>query len=370
MHVLGIMSGTSIDAVDYALCEVSGSSIQLREFWTAKYPRELQERLHEAARGGGTSHTLAQLHHDAGRFFARHATRGKHRAQLAGLHGQTIFHQPRRPHPATFQLGEPAYLVEALQAPVVSNFRAADLAAGGEGAPLATAFHLRVFGKRGKHVCVQNLGGIGNVTSIDWRKGTKPKVLSFDTGPANVLLDLAARYFTGGKLLMDRNGAMAREGRCVEALLKEWLKDSFFRKAPPKSTGREYFGEPFFQKVIKAAEQMRISANDMLATLTEFTAQTVATNYRLHLPGWPQQVIVAGGGAKNPELLRRLKEALAEAGKEIEVSTTQALGWPSSAIEPAAFAWLAFLRVNSRVGNLPETTGAHRAALLGQVSEP
>src|SRR6476659_6310703 len=137
MAVLGIMSGTSIDAVDYALCGVTKESIRLRVFWTAQYPHVLRTKLHQAAAGNLSSHALAQLHHDAGRFFATHATRGKIRPQLAGLHGQTIYHQPEKPHPATFQLGEPAYMVEALRMPVVNNFRAADLAAGGQGAPLA-----------------------------------------------------------------------------------------------------------------------------------------------------------------------------------------------------------------------------------------
>src|SRR3954467_15695572 len=131
VSVLGIMSGTSIDGVDYALCRVNEARIELKEFWSAKFPRALQERLHRAARGSANCHEVAQLHHDAGRFFARHATRGKIRPQLAGLHGQTVFHQPDGPAPANFQLGEAAYLTELLQVPVVSNFRAADLAAGG-----------------------------------------------------------------------------------------------------------------------------------------------------------------------------------------------------------------------------------------------
>jgi anhydro-N-acetylmuramic acid kinase len=369
MAVLGIMSGTSIDAVDYALCAMTDRRIELREFWTARYPKTLQARLNKAASGAATGHELPQLHHDAGRFFARHALRGNQKPQLAGLHGQTVFHQPKVPNPATFQLGEPAYLAEALRIPVVSNFRAADLAAGGQGAPLATAFHKLAFGRKGRHVCVQNLGGIGNVTSIDWRRGSKPALMSFDTGPANMLMDMAARHYTEGEWTMDRNGAKASRGQCAEDLLQEWLLDPFLRKAPPKSTGREYFGEPFFNKAIKEASRKRLSAEDLLATCTEFTARSIALNYQFHLAAKPDQVILAGGGAKNPFLVSRIRAALKAAIPGAELILSDALGWPGSALEPAAFAWLAFLRLHKQPGNFPETTGAKRAAVLGQLSE-
>ncbi|MDB6031123.1 MAG: Anhydro-N-acetylmuramic acid kinase [Verrucomicrobiales bacterium] len=369
MAVLGIMSGTSIDAVDYASCLVTHRGIELQELWTARYPKRLQTRLHEAARGAITGHELCQLHHDTGRFFARHALRGKQKPRLAGLHGQTVFHQPKLPNPATFQLGEPAYLVEALRVPVVSNFRAADLAAGGQGAPLATAFHQMAFGLKGRHVCVQNLGGIANVTSIDWKRGSKPDLMSFDTGPANMLMDMAARHYTGGKWTMDRNGGKASRGECAEDLLQDWLHDPFFRKAPPKSTGREYFGELFFKKAIKEAARKRLSAEDLLATCTEFTARSIALNYQLHLAGEPDQVILAGGGARNSFLVGRIRVALNATCPRAELSLSDALGWPGSALEPAAFAWLAFLRIHKQPGNLPETTGARRAAVLGQLSE-
>ncbi len=169
MRVLGIMSGTSIDSVDYALCAISEGRVRLVNYWQVKFPRTLQARLHQAARGAASSHEVGQLHHDLGRFYALHAQpRGMARKpQLVGLHGQTIFHQPGKPAPATLQIGEPAWLAETLRVPVINNFRAGDLAAGGQGAPLATLFHVAVFGRAGEHVCVNNLGGISNVTSID-----------------------------------------------------------------------------------------------------------------------------------------------------------------------------------------------------------
>ena len=370
--VLGIMSGTSIDGVDYALCEVGDSGVRLCELWSVEFPSALQRRLHDAARGAANSWEVAQLHHDLGRFYAVHARRRGKRLmpQLVGLHGQTIFHNPSRNAPATLQLGEPAYLTEALGIPVVSNFRVADLAAGGQGAPLATMFHLVVFGERGRHICVNNLGGISNVTSIDWRRGEKPDMLAFDTGPANVLMDLAMRHFTKGRQHFDADGDCASHGRISEALLAEWLRHPYFRAKPPKSTGRELFGEPFFEKALKQIRQARLSKSDALATLTAFTAGSLALNYQRHLLGSPSRVILTGGGAANGTLRRMIGEQLREQGNEVIVQSSDDLGWPVQSIEPAAFALLAWLRMKGRVGNLPQTTGASRPMLLGQIIEP
>jgi anhydro-N-acetylmuramic acid kinase len=363
--VLGIMSGTSIDGVDYALCEIGGTAITLRAFWSARFPPALRETLRVAARGELRSHKLAQAHHDLGRFYASRAIpQGGRRPNLVGLHGQTIFHNPSAKNPATLQLGEPAYLAERLRVPVISNFRAADMAAGGQGAPLATMFHEFVFARRGEHVCVNNLGGIGNVTSLDWRKGTRPRVLAFDTGPANVLIDLAMRYLTGGKMSMDRNGRWAARGKPREEILRRWLQHEFFLRKPPKSTGPELFGEPFFRGALR--DMKELTSFDQLATLTELTARSVALNYTLHLPGLPRRIILSGGGASNPSLVAAIARQFS--GQPIEIQTSESWGWPVQAIEPAAFALLADLRMRGKPGNLPQTTGARRGVLLGQES--
>jgi anhydro-N-acetylmuramic acid kinase len=363
--VLGIMSGTSLDGVDYALCRVGDGGIVLRALWSARFSADLRETLHAAARGELRSHELAQAHHDLGRFYARHAVPPRplrrETPTLAGLHGQTVFHNPASRQPATLQLGEPAYLVERLRVPVISNFRAADMAAGGQGAPLATVFHQCVFARRGQHICVNNLGGISNVTSLDWRQGPRPAVLAFDTGPANVLIDLAMRALSHGKLAMDRNGSCAARGTPCEPLLRRWLDHDYFRRKPPKSTGRELFGEPFFKTARR--DMRRLFPNDKVATLTEFTARSLALNYRLHLPTPPSRLVLAGGGAANPVLVEAIAKQFA-AG-EVEVLTSDALGWPVRAIEPAAFALLAHLRMAGKPGNLPQTTGARRSAILG-----
>ena len=368
MRVLGIMSGTSIDGVDYALCEVERASVRLLKHWARPFPKELQRRLHSAAANECRAYELAQLHHDLGRLYAQQAKQLNSDAALIGLHGQTVFHNPNRPAPATLQLGEPTYLAEAMRVPVVGNFRAGDIAADGQGAPLATLFHRIVFAQRGQHVCVNNLGGISNVTSLDWRSGLEPKILAFDTGPANVLVDLAMREFTDGRHAFDKDGAWAKGGFPNEQLLKRWLTHPFFQEPPPKSTGREVFGERFWRRVHRQRAAQRLSEKDTVATLTDFTARSIALNYQLHLPALPDTVVLCGGGARNPTLAARIAAALRGSNEPIKVSDSKKWGWPVEAIEPAAFALLAYYRWREWPANIPSTTGASRATLLGQIT--
>ena len=369
MLVLGIMSGTSMDGVDYALCRITEKGCKLVDLWKARFPLPLQQRLIAAASNRASSYEVGQLHHDLGRFYAQHASRSRLKPELVGVHGQTIFHNPARRNRATFQIGEPAYLAAKLGVAVVSNFRAADIAAGGQGAPLATIFHVAAFGRRGRHICVNNIGGISNVTSIDLTHAPEAEIEAFDTGPGNVLMDLAMRELTQCKLQMDCGGEWAAKGRANEALLLEWLRHPFFRQEPPKSTGRELFGEPFFTLAMAQMKRLRLSKYDIIATLTEFTARSIALNYRLHL-NIPQQVILTGGGAANRVLVRAIERELLKVGSPIEVTTSADHGWPLQAVEPATFALLAYLRVNNEPGNIPLTTGARGSAMLGQVSLP
>ena len=362
------MSGTSIDGVDYALCDVKEHSVKLLTLWSRELPVRMRHRLHAAAANECSAHELAQLHHDLGRLYAEQATRLRAGAQLAGLHGQTVFHNPERKAPATLQLGEPAYLAETLRVPVVNNFRAADMAAGGQGAPLATLFHKIAFARRGQHVCVNNLGGISNVTSLDWRKGKEPRVAAFDTGPANVLLDLAMREFTRGRKESDTNGEWARRGRVDEELLARWLRHPFFAASPPKSTGRELFGEKFWRAEQKNFRRAQFSQFDALATVTEFTARSIALNYRLHLRSSPDVIVLCGGGANNAFLVERIEIAARALNSESRIITSKKLGWPTQAVEAAAFALLAYYSWKERPANIPATTGAQHPALLGQIT--
>jgi anhydro-N-acetylmuramic acid kinase len=369
---LGIMSGTSLDGVDYALCEMGQGGLRLIRLWSHPFPAALRQRLHDAASNVAPSYETGQLHHDLGRFYAKGAMDGLRgvRPDGVGLHGQTIYHNPDRRSPATLQIGEPAYLVEALRVPVVSNFRSADIAAGGQGAPLATMFHKEIFAAPGLHVCVNNLGGISNVTSLDWRRRVGgPRVTAFDTGPGNVLMDMASRHISRGKRVCDRGGVWAARGTADTALISQWLGHPYFRKSPPKSTGREVFGEPFFRHTLAELRRTRAKPEDILANFTEFTARSILLNYRLHLPELPDRVILTGGGASNPVLVKMIRRELKAAGGNGEVLTSRELGWPVQAIEAAAFALLASLRLEGRPGNLPGTTGAGRAVLCGQVTE-
>jgi anhydro-N-acetylmuramic acid kinase len=194
-------------------------------------------------------------------------------------------------------------------------------------------------------------------------------VLAFDTGPANVLLDLAVRRFTGGRRRFDRGGAWAARGRPCEALVAGWLVHPFLRRPPPKSTGRETFGEPFLERALAEGRRRRLPEADLLATLVEFTACSLADSYRRHLGSLPELVVLSGGGSANATLVGRIGARLRDLDGRIELRTSEELGWPRQAIEPAAFALLAWLRWRGRAGNLPATTGARRAVLCGQLTE-
>lgn len=370
---LGIMSGTSLDGVDYVLVTFEGEQPRFRRHWSRSFPPTLRRRLFECAVGRLSSWDTARLHHDLGRFYALAAGDGLDGERLAGIgvHGQTVFHSPGGTHPATLQIGEAAYLAEAFRVPTVANFRAADLAAGGQGAPLATLFHVRVFGAPGRHVAVQNLGGIGNVTSIDARNRSRdPAVLAFDTGPGNMPLDGAMARLSQGRKAMDRDGRLASAGRVDVGLVERWLRHPFLRRRPPKSTGRELFGDPDLTERWQAMEAAGLAPADRLATLTEFVARSVALNHRLHLPGMPDRVVLCGGGAKNRHLVGRLAELLRMDQPALECLPCADLGWPTEAVEGAAFALLARERLFGRPGNLPTTTGARRPVCCGQVLLP
>lgn len=372
LRIVGVMSGTSLDAVDCAACVCRPDGIELDRWWSAPFPRALRSRLMELARGGGTGWDLARAHHELGRFCAEAVAGGVGRWRLdaVGLHGQTVFHQPPPAAPATLQIGEPSWVAARLRVPVVANFRAGDLAVGGQGAPLATLFHRAAFARPGEFVAVHNLGGISNVTALDWTGRRKePWVAAFDTGPANLLLDLAARQVSGGRVRCDWNGRLARRGRVHAGVLRRCLAHRFIQAPPPKSTGREEFGETFLTRVLRHGGDP-LPPPDLLATLTEFTARSIAQNYRLFLcrpAGWPARVVLAGGGAANPFLRQRLEAALEEAVGPMQVTTSIEQGWPLQAVEPGAFAWLAARRLWGLPGNLPATTGARRPTLLGQV---
>ncbi|MCA9510303.1 MAG: anhydro-N-acetylmuramic acid kinase, partial [Myxococcales bacterium] len=369
--VIGLMSGTSADAVDAALVEwpddASARPFRLLACVEAPLGDELQGRVHalaacelaprEALRElARLDVELAVRFADAARAVARAASVDLARVDAIASHGQTVAHHPE--HASSLQIGNPSVIAERTGCTVVADFRSRDLAAGGEGAPLAPFFHLAALGERGEARVALNLGGIANVTwlppSLD-----PDEVVAFDVGPANALLDAAVQCATGGAERMDAGGRRAARGRVDDALLARLLDDEFLRRRPPKSTGRERYGRAEAQALVAEVGTARL--DDLLATLLAFTVESVARACAELLPGRPARLLVGGGGAKNPRMLERLAAAMPACA----VEPFEAAGVPADAAEAMAFSLLGRNALLGVPNHLPRTTGARRAAVLG-----
>jgi N-acetylmuramic acid 6-phosphate etherase len=371
MIVIGLMSGTSADGIDAAVTQLDGAppalSWKLLAHIHTPYPAELRAELFDSFRPEtGTVDRLCALNFALGRTFGQAALHAiaaaglrPEQADLIGSHGQTLWHIPTGPNASTLQLGEPAVIAELTSLPVVSNFRVRDMAAGGQGAPLVAYVDALLFGHPTITRAMQNIGGIANVTYLGG-KG----VVAFDTGPGNMLIDDAVQRATAGAQTFDRNGERAARGRINRVVLEDLLAGPYFHLPPPKTTGREMFGAAFGERAWAHATSLGLSHDDMVATLTAFTAQSVALAYHAFLPAFPDEVIVSGGGAHNLTLMRLLREQLAPA----RVMTLDELGLPSQAKEAVAFAVLAYETWHGRPGNLPAATGARRPVILGALT--
>lgn len=313
----------------------------------------------------------ARLHHELGRFYAQTTAkvirRKKWRVDLLGLHGQTVFHEAPK---TTLQIGEASYLASLTNRPVISDFRVADLSVGGQAAPLATFFHALLLKNHMKEgpCAFHNLGGISNVSyfpkgKIDVRslgkKAISGKILSFDTGPANMLMDCLLQKQSPA---YDRNGDLAASGFVDYLAIEKWMaSDLFIKKAPPKSCGREEYGLTRLTKLLKMMKSKNRA--DQAATLTEFTAYSIAHSYRKFLPRLPRLAVFSGGGVKNSHLMFRIRYHL----PEVKIVSSEDLGWPSQAIEGGAFGALAVARHLQLIGQIPQTTGAKKTVLLGKI---
>ncbi len=382
VKVIGLMSGTSVDGIDAVVVEIEGEKLDLQvsvlDSAIFDYPNSLKAEILAVA--GGEAISLAQLASLDDQIALEFATAANQLAQkfpqvsLIGSHGQTVYHRPRRNTLQTLgyslQLGRGELIANLTNMPTVSNFRSADIAAYGEGAPLVPKVDAALLSHPTKSRCVQNIGGIANVTYLPPTKLTnwEAKISGWDTGPGNILLDLAVTTLTRGEQNFDLNGNWARQGQPNQTLVNQWLKDDFFRQAPPKSTGRELFGQEYLNRCAQQADSWGLSAADWLATLTELTVAAIESNYRAFLPEMPSEVLLCGGGSQNLYLKQRLQARL---GEGISVLTTADVGISPKFKEAIAFAVLAYWRYyGSFPGNLPQVTGAKQPVLLGSVYLP
>jgi len=364
MHLyIGLMSGTSLDGIDAVL--VSWDEDNRHQLLTTHrhdIPADLHLALqnllhpgdHELDREGEADMRLGQVLAEAVAELLGKAGKTASEIRAIGSHGQTIRHRPHLATPFTRQIGNPSVIAELTGITTVADFRARDIAAGGEGAPLVPGYHAAAFQKPGADRAVVNIGGIANVT---WLPGDTGPVIGFDTGPGNTLLDqwilrhLNARH--------DANGSWAAGGSLLTNLLQRFRADDYFTQSPPKSTGRERFHLDWILSKLSGNE----SAQDVQCTLTELTASTIADALLQQLPRPPREVFLCGGGAHNRELVKRLQLRL----NKIPVSSTESLGLHPDWVEAVAFAWLAHQTLGGHPGNLPSVTGARRPVVLGGI---
>ena len=382
MLVMGLMSGTSADGIEAALVRVEegkgGVRRELVGHATVKMDERVRREILRVAEGGAcTAGEISQLNFRVGEEFARAALEacGKFRIPakkigLIGSHGQTIFHQGRpvpflgRKTASTLQIGEGAVIAARTGITTIEDFRVADMAVDGQGAPLVPYVDWLLYGDKKLGRVSLNLGGIGNVTVLP-AGGDAEKVFAFDTGPGNMVIDGLVAHFTKGRERFDKDGQRAIAGTCVTGILQELLRDPFLREKPPKSTGREYYGASYLKRVLALGKKFRARPENLVRTATVFTALSVvdALN-RFVLPRVKiAELIVSGGGARNPVLMGQLEAALAP----IKVGTSARFGVPEEAKEAYAFAVLAYESWKRRAGNLRSATGAKKRVVLGKI---
>jgi anhydro-N-acetylmuramic acid kinase len=383
--VLGMMSGTSADGIDVALARISGAppylQAKLLGHISAKFPAALRkEILRVAEQDPITAGELSQLNFRLGKVFAdaalsacRHFRVSPSKIVLVGSHGQTIFHQGR-PAPyfgaltaSTLQIGEPSVIAARTGITTVGDFRPADIALGGQGAPLVPYADYLLYRHEELGRVSLNLGGIANVTVLP--RACKPnQVFAFDTGPANMLIDALVSHFTRGRQRFDKDARKALQGRAIDPLLTQMLQDPYLQQLPPKSTGREYYGRAYLEKILALGRRYRAKPNDLIRAATALTVASIWMAIQQFVLPKAQidQLIVSGGGAKNPLIYLLLGQFLKTAG--IEVIPSARLGIPEDAKEAFAFALLAYETFHERPANLPSATGARGAAILGKIS--
>lgn len=385
MYVIGLSSGTSVDGIDAALVDIRGSGsrcrIQLIAYRTVAYPRGVRERvLAIQSPAGQPVEELSRLNAYLGELFAAAAVRVAaaagvplRRVSLIGSHGQTIAHQPapiregRFRVASTLQIGEPSVIAERTGITTVADFRPRDVAAGGQGAPIAPLIHHQCFARPGRNHLVINLGGIANVTWLPAARRADPLsgIVAFDTGPGNMLIDGLMERVTPGGDTMDRFGRMAASGNVDVGVLGRLLRHPFLRRRPPKTTGRETFGRELADDLLREATRARLAPRDVIATVTALTARSIAEAYTRFLRprGAVHRVIVGGGGVYNQTLMAELRRAF----NGVPVESMAVHGVEPKAVEAMAFALLAYRAARGEPNNVPSATGATRAVVMGKI---
>lgn len=384
---VGLMSGTSVDGIDAALVEICGYGEDTRirpvEFISVPYPDGVRKRIFElfnvrtsrVDRIGYMNFLLGELFADAAAAVARKAGIGIERVDFIGSHGQTIYHMPQADSRDGYdirysvQIGEGAVIAQRTGAITVSDFRVGDMAAGGQGAPLVPFTEYILFRDKKSNIILQNIGGISNITLLP-AGCAMDGVVAFDTGPGNMVIDGIVKRLTRGRLKMDKDGELAGRGRVSGELLDILLDDPYMDIRPPKSTGREYFGEEYVGRVAALAEGMGFEKHDTVATVTFLTAAFTREAYRRYVKPVcrADRLITGGGGSYNPVLLSYLRE---EMGKEgVTVTTQEQEGLSSAAKEAVAFAVLANEALGGGFNNLPSVTGASKRVVMGKISLP
>ncbi|MBI3607895.1 MAG: anhydro-N-acetylmuramic acid kinase [Nitrospirae bacterium] len=379
MRVIGLSSGTSVDGIDAALTDITGHGqrvrLRLLAYRTFAYPRGLRPRLLALQSGGRTEELchlnayLGELFADAARRLAKSAGIPLRGITLIGSHGQTVAHRPvpiregRHWVRSTLQIGEPSVIAERTGVLTVADFRPRDLAAGGQGAPLTPLIHHRCFSHSRRNRLVVNLGGIANVTWLP-AGGSLDRLVAFDTGPGNMVIDGLMERITRGRRTMDRSGRTAAAGTVRTELLRSLLRHPYLRLPPPKTTGRELFGRPLIDRVWRRVSTS-MPPRDLIATVTAFTASSIADAYDrfLRRRGLVHDVIVGGGGVYNSVLMKQLADAF----EPVPVRSMAAYGIDPKAIEAMAFALLAYTTMQGEPNNVPQVTGARHPVILGKV---
>jgi len=363
---IGVMSGTSMDGVDCALVSIKNGQTTLLDHDFTSMPNELKEQLLAVCLNQATNiETIGRLDHQLGHLFADAVLSLLEKSNTKpsdvcaiGNHGQTLFHQPTGPTPFTMQLGDANIIATKTQITTIADFRRKDLALGGQGAPLVPAFHRALFEAQDASVVVLNIGGISNISVLH----PDNPLVGYDTGPGNMLMDAWINAQQGKKY--DHNAEFALSGNVNSALLNQFLEVPYLSLSPPKSTGRELFNLDWLNaQLTHFAAQPNLTPCDIQATLTEFTAVSIANEVHKYAHGIQPELLVCGGGACNPLLMQRLQQLL----PDWLVDTTSNKGVDSDYMEAMAFAWLAYRRLHNLPSNVPEVTGASQLASLGVI---